>query len=118
MLKLTGKDPEQAFPEGTWQFYVDYALREDTARHSNETDGFDVTLHHHDIQLSEVDRITAWVMTAIYTLHYYPQLLENEWRERVYIRELVRLSDDEIHLANYEKLYKKMASGLTLSSHG
>ncbi|HXW00284.1 MAG TPA: hypothetical protein VEC93_17835, partial [Anaerolineae bacterium] len=30
LLKLAGKDPEDAFPEGTWQFYVDYALREDT----------------------------------------------------------------------------------------
>ena len=32
LLRLAGKDPEEAFPEGTWQFYVDYALREDSLR--------------------------------------------------------------------------------------
>ena len=37
LLKLAGKDPESAFPDGLWQFYVEYALREDTARHANET---------------------------------------------------------------------------------
>jgi hypothetical protein len=40
LLRLAGKDPESAFPEGIWQFYVEYALREDTARHVNETHGF------------------------------------------------------------------------------
>ncbi|MBZ0307153.1 MAG: hypothetical protein K8I82_13870, partial [Anaerolineae bacterium] len=25
LLKLAGKNPEDAFPEGIWQFYVDYA---------------------------------------------------------------------------------------------
>ncbi len=84
LLKLAGKDPEDSFPEGTWQFYVDYALREDTARHVNETHGFDTDLKRHNLQLSEVDRVTAWVMAAINCLHQYPNLLANEWRERVY----------------------------------
>src|SRR5580765_7959037 len=47
LLKLAGKDPEDSFPEGAWQFYVDYALREDTARHANETHGFDTVLRQH-----------------------------------------------------------------------
>ncbi len=89
LLKLAGKNPEDAFPEGIWQFYVDYALREDTARHVNETYGFDAMLARHHIQLGPVDRITAWVMTAIHTLHQYNALLENEWRERMYL-ELLR----------------------------
>ena len=59
LLKLAGKDPDDSFPEGTWQFYVDYALREDTARHANETHGFDTMLVQHHIKLSEVDRVTA-----------------------------------------------------------
>ena len=84
LLKLAGKDPNDSFPEGTWQFYVEYALREDTARHANETNGFDSTLSRLGIKLSKVDRITAWVMTAIQTLADYDSLLENEWRERVY----------------------------------
>jgi hypothetical protein len=83
LLKLVGKNPDDAFPEGTWQFYVDYALREDTARHSNETHGFDTVLNYHQVKLSQVDRITAWAMTAIHCLHQYNDLLANEWRERV-----------------------------------
>jgi hypothetical protein len=85
LLKLAGKDPESAFPEGTWQFYVDYALREDTARHTNETHGFDTLLEQHNIRLDKVDRLTAWFMASITCLHQYHALLENEWRERVSI---------------------------------
>lgn len=86
LLKLAGKSPEDAFPNGTWQFYVDYALREDTARHTNETHGFDTVLAENGIYLNTVDRVTAWVMTAIDVMHNYNYLLENEWRERVYTR--------------------------------
>ncbi|MEO1290360.1 MAG: hypothetical protein AAFV93_21620, partial [Chloroflexota bacterium] len=31
LLATLGHEPDAAFPEGTWQFYVEYALREDTA---------------------------------------------------------------------------------------
>ncbi|MBX3038255.1 MAG: hypothetical protein KF758_15190 [Anaerolineales bacterium] len=85
LLKLAGKDPESAFPEGAWQFYVDYALREDTARHANETHGFDTLLKQNHIYLDEVDRLTAWVMASVTCLHQYHTLLENEWMERVSI---------------------------------
>ena len=85
LLKLAGKDPESAFPEGAWQFYVDYALREDTARHANETHGFDTLLNENKIHLNEVDRLTAWVMASVTCLHQYFALLENEWMERVSI---------------------------------
>ncbi|MFN8382218.1 MAG: hypothetical protein U0V02_09775 [Anaerolineales bacterium] len=85
LLKLAGKDPDSAFPEGAWQFYAGYALREDTARHTNETHGFDTLLKQNDIQLSQADRLTAWVMASVSCLHQYNSLLENEWRERVSI---------------------------------
>jgi len=94
LLKLAGKDPEDSFPEGTWQFYVQYALREDTARHANETHGFDTLLREHGIALSPVDRITAWAMAAIHCLHQYEQLLENEWRERTHTRLLTEVARD------------------------
>lgn len=86
LLKLAGKQPEDAFPRGTWQFYVDYALREDTARHANETHGFDTLLKQHHVKLDRIDRTTAWVITAMQVLQQYHDLLENEWRERIYIR--------------------------------
>lgn len=107
LLELTGKSPEAAFPEGTWQFYVDYALREDPARYAVETHGFDTALRKNKIHLNEIDRITTWVMTAVQTLHHYPQLLENEWRERVYIRELINLFEDEAHRNKYQKLFNQ-----------
>ena len=85
LLKLAGKDPDSAFPEGAWQFYAGYALREDTARHTNETHGFDTLLKQNNIQINQVDRLTAWFMAAASCLHQYNALLENEWRERVSI---------------------------------
>ena len=88
LLKLAGKDPDAAFPEGVWQFYASYALREDTARHTNETHGFDTLLREHKIHLNAVDRLTAWLMAAVTCLHQYNGLLENEWRERVSISTL------------------------------
>lgn len=106
LMTLAGKDPDSAFPDGTWQFYVDYALREDSARHTNETHGFDTALRQTGIHLSDVDRMTAWVMTAIHTLHSYDDLLENEWRERVYSRLLMHLRDDEDHHTQFRFVYR------------
>jgi hypothetical protein len=106
LLKLAGKDVEDSFPEGMWQFYVDYALREDTARHGNETHGFDTVLKRHQICPSAVDRITAWVMTALHCLHQYNDLLENEWRERVHIHLLREVTRNEPDAARYAWLYR------------
>ncbi|MCA9957991.1 MAG: hypothetical protein KC443_03090, partial [Anaerolineales bacterium] len=106
LMQLAGKDPEASFPEGTWQFYVDYALRDDTARHANETHGFDTRLRQNGVQLALVDRLTAWVMTAVYTLHQYPTLLENEWRERVYTAVLCDITADTPDAARFTNLYR------------
>ena len=106
LLKLAGKDTEDAFPEGTWQFYVNYALREDTARHTNETHGFDTLLRKHNLQLSDYDRITALIMTAIGILHDYPLLLANEWRERVYIHVLTEIVVGTRFEADFTRAYR------------
>jgi hypothetical protein len=105
LLKIAGKSLEDAFPEGTWQFYVDYALREDTARHTHETYGFDTLLNQHRIRLSKIDRITAWVMTSVYTLQQYNTLLENEWRERIHSRVLHDIMKESPDAPHYAKLY-------------
>jgi hypothetical protein len=106
LLKLAGKAPEDSFPDGTWQFYVEYALREDTARHANETHGFDTALNLHNLKLSLADRMTAWVLTAIRTLQQYDDLLTNEWRERVYRRLLADITAQEPDAARYAHLYR------------
>ena len=118
LLKLAGKEPEDSFPDGVWQFYVEYALREDTARHANETHGFDTTLQAHQIHLSQVDRLTAWTMAAIYCLHQYNDLLTNEWRERVATNLLGELAVDQPELASYRDLYRKWQSRLPYHREG
>ncbi len=107
LLKLAGKDADDAFPEGTWQFYLDFALREDTARHANETHGFDTALNQHGVQLRDADRIAAWVMAAIHCLHSYHALLENDWRERVYTTLLSDITRDETAAAAYEQISRE-----------
>jgi hypothetical protein len=84
LLRLAGKDLDAAFPDGTWQFYLEFALREDTARHANETTGFQHSLAAHRIALTDSDALAAWMMAALITIQGYDRLLENEWRERVY----------------------------------
>lgn len=107
LLKLAGKDPESAFPQGTWQFYVNYALREDTARHTHETHGFDTVLNTHHIRLSTVNRLTAWVMAASHCLHQYHDLLRNEWRERVYLHQLASVTATHPQSSRFAQLYRQ-----------
>jgi hypothetical protein len=107
LLRLVGKNPDDAFPEGTWQFYVEYALRDDTARHANETHGFDTVLAQHRLKINPVDRMTAWVMAAVYAMHQYPALLENEWRERVYTFAMRELTAGTPQAARFKRLYRK-----------
>ncbi|GAB4501852.1 MAG: hypothetical protein Fur0035_13960 [Anaerolineales bacterium] len=106
LLKLAGKTTEEAFPEGIWQFYVEYALREDSARHVNETHGFDTILRQHQIHLNESDRQTAWVMAAIMGIHQYDALLEIEWRERIATRLLREISAGLPQAAEFAGLYR------------
>ncbi|MFL5805386.1 MAG: hypothetical protein ACJ8CR_27060 [Roseiflexaceae bacterium] len=78
LLALAGKDPESAFPDGPWQFYTQFGLREDAARHCIETVGFAQAA----AGASELDAAVCWVYTAMRTLFAYDDLLANEWRER------------------------------------
>jgi hypothetical protein len=91
LLRLAGKNTDTAFPDGTWQFYLEFALREDGARHTNETTGFHERLQQHHIQLQPSDMLAAWVLTSAFTLNQLPALLANEWLERVAIKLLLEL---------------------------
>jgi hypothetical protein len=83
LLRLAGKDLDSAFPDGTWQFYLEFALREDSARHTNETFGFHKRLSQHGIRLSEADMLAAWILASASFLRQLPDVLANEWYERV-----------------------------------
>jgi hypothetical protein len=102
-LELAGVEAEGAFPEGTWQFYTGFGLREDPARHANETTGFHEAVPE-DAQ--EIDLICAWLYQIILTYFEYDALLENEWVERV----LLRLIDEALDEAIAEELARQQAT--------
>jgi len=97
LLKLIGKNLDTAFPDGTWQFYVEYGLREDSARHACETTGFDAAIRAEGLNLNESDELAAWAAAAIWLLHHYDLLLANEWHEHTRLKHLAeQLSDDRV----------------------
>jgi hypothetical protein len=92
LLRLAGKDPNSAFPDGIWQFYLQFALREDSARHANETVGFHKRLTQQGIRLSEADMLASWMLTSAYFLRQLPSVLANEWHERMSSRILGKIA--------------------------
>jgi len=92
LLRLAGKNTDSAFPNGTWQFYLEFALREDGARHANETTGFHEQLTRYGINLSDEDMLTAWVLASAFFLHQLPHILANEWYERVALKTLTDIT--------------------------
>jgi hypothetical protein len=86
LLQLAGKDLASAFPEGTWQFYLQFGLREDTARHASETIGFHQALPS---QADSIAAAAAWVCATLEFLYRYDDLLATHWTERVMLRLLI-----------------------------
>jgi hypothetical protein len=86
LLQLAGKDLADAFPEGTWQFYLQFGLREDTARHTNETVGFHQSLPP---EPDPIAMAAAWVCAAFQLLYEYDELLATHWTEGVTLRLMV-----------------------------
>lgn len=84
LLSLAGKNVESAFPNGIWQFYTEFGLRQDAARHSVETIG----MHQACPDASEIDAATSWVYAAMLMLHSYDDLLDNTWNEHRSVRSL------------------------------
>src|SRR5689334_13187417 len=84
LLALAGKDIESAFPDGPWQFYTQFGLREDAARHCVETTGFEQAAPG----ASALDAATCWTYAAMRVIFAYDDLLANEWDERMLPRTL------------------------------
>ncbi|MCU0499835.1 MAG: hypothetical protein MUF87_21000 [Anaerolineae bacterium] len=105
LLQLAGKPLDHAFPDGTWQFYLEFALREDGARHTNETRAFHQLLQDPRLQLSDSDQLAAWVMTAAYWLQQLPAILTNEWTERTAAKLLEDLTVDHPNHAHFAQLF-------------
>jgi hypothetical protein len=94
LLKLTGKDVDSSFPEGTWQFYVEFGLREDTGRHVCETVGFQTALQRESLKLTSADEMAAWLTAISWLLDCYSDLLRNEWTERTKLRIMAEVFED------------------------
>lgn len=105
LLRLAGKDPDMAFADGTWQFYLEFSLREDSARHTNETTGFHTALQRDNVTLNDADTLAAWMMTATNFVKTLPDLLANEWQERVIIRLLLEAAEEH-HKRRVEDITK------------
>lgn len=73
---LTGKPREH--PGGSWQYYLQTGLREDSARHTNETTGYHA---QRPPAAAELDDLTAWVMAVIQFLWNYEDLMGVVWDE-------------------------------------
>ena len=84
LLRLAGQDLGSAFPQGTWQFYLQFGLREDAARHTNETLGFHPAISQTDSATTTA--AAAWACAALELLYDYDNLLAADWSERVMLR--------------------------------
>lgn len=105
LLRISGKDIDSAFPDGTWQFYLEFALREDSAHHTNETTGFQA---HAPDGISEADQLAAWLLATANFVRQIPAVLENEWRERVILKTLADIAESQSAKkgAEYRRLYR------------
>jgi len=94
LLRLAGKDIDHAFPQGTWQFYLEFGLREDSARHTNETVD---PLGSASTRAGTTDetKAAAWVLAAIEMLTQYETLLAIDWQERVMLRIIQKITAEE-----------------------
>lgn len=88
MLQAVGRDPSEAFPNGTWQFYLEFGLREDTGRHACETIGFQQAAHQERFSPNEADDLAAWILAASDLILLYDDLLLQEWHERNHLHRL------------------------------
>src|SRR5690606_33784556 len=70
-------------PSGSWQFYLQTGLREDSAHHTNETVGYH---KQRPGEASEVDDLTAWTMAVGHFLWNYDELIGVVWDEWTLLR--------------------------------
>ncbi len=91
LLQLAGKDVEAAFPYGTWQFYLEFGMREDTAHSAVEATGFHRAVF---LRSDEARMAAAWLYAALTLLYEYDDLLATDWRERVMLRTLYQVAEE------------------------
>ncbi len=93
---ITGQP--MGYPEGSWQFYLHFGLREDLAHHTSETTGY---FENHPAEATDLDDLTAWVMTVMQFLWGYDDLMGVIWDEWTTLR-LVEDIAEEANLTQTE----------------
>lgn len=78
---VTGR-PRRHSP-GSWQFYLQTGLREDSAHHTNETVGYH---ERRPAGAAELDDLTSWTMAVIHFLWNYDDLMGVIWDEWTLLR--------------------------------
>ncbi len=78
---ITGRPREHV--DGSWQFYLYTGLREDLAHHTNETTGYQAD---RPAGATDLDDLTAWVMTLIQFAWSYDTLMGVVWDEWTLLR--------------------------------
>lgn len=111
ILRLAGKDPIASFPEGTWQFYVEFGLREDSAHHSYETTGYHAALRREVLRPEPADMLAAWLLSSAWLLNNYDALLAAEWTERTRLPNIGRATDQPRLLERWLKTRPYTAEG-------
>jgi hypothetical protein len=86
LLQLAGAKPDEFLPEGTWQFYVEFGLREDPARHQNETVGFQRYISQQSATFNEAQQLAAWLLALSWVLRAYEGLIGQLWEENTRLR--------------------------------
>jgi hypothetical protein len=106
LLQLAGKDADAAFPNGVWQFYLEMGLREDTARHANETTGFHRALRQQKTPPEQAEQLAAWLLAVRQFILDQEDLLANEWHEFTTLR-LLRdaAAEANINPTQYDRLF-------------
>lgn len=104
LLQLAGADPAKYLPEGAWQFYVEFGLREDAAHHQNETIAFQNLIASFRRAPDEAIQLSAWVLSVMSLIKDYEQLMALQWEE------LVRLEaiEETTGLTNLHREWQKV----------
>jgi len=79
------------YPEGSWQFYLHFGLREDLAHHTNETTGY---YEGRPTEAANLDDLTAWVLTVMQFLWGYDDLMGVIWDEWTTLRLISEIAEE------------------------
>jgi hypothetical protein len=95
-IRTTVTRQTREYPRGSWQYYLGWKLREDLAHHTVETQGYHID---RPAEASELDDLTAWIMTTIQFVWGYEELMGVIWDESIMLK-LVEAAAEDCGMTN------------------